>query len=181
MTLAASDPPDEVYADIVPPYEYATDVTTTGQELPYVGGTASDSAVEAEHRFAGFAIRNPAVHLQKMIWCIAVRAQNELVHLPDFEIADAAIASLEESTATETASAEFAKQTRIFFETLSIKCEAFPGPDLARAPEPVQARTPLGRRLREIRQRIEASGAPLLDWNDIERELAERRGKRNSE
>lgn len=39
-----------------------------------------------------------------------------------------------------------------------------------------QPRTPLGRRLWEIRNRILASGEPLLDWDDIEREVAERRG-----
>ncbi len=38
------------------------------------------------------------------------------------------------------------------------------------------SRTALGRRLREIRQRIEASGQPLLDWDGIDRELWERRG-----
>jgi len=31
-------------------------------------------------------------------------------------------------------------------------------------------------RLREIRSSIVASGEPLLDWDDIEREVAERRG-----
>jgi hypothetical protein len=35
--------------------------------------------------------------------------------------------------------------------------------------------TPLGRKLWEIRAKIIASGEPLLDWNDIERELAESR------
>jgi len=38
--------------------------------------------------------------------------------------------------------------------------------------------SPLGRQLREIRQRIVASGAPLLDWNELDREMAERRGER---
>jgi hypothetical protein len=37
-------------------------------------------------------------------------------------------------------------------------------------------RTPLGRELVEIRKRIVASGQPLLDWDDLEREVAERRG-----
>jgi len=36
--------------------------------------------------------------------------------------------------------------------------------------------TPLGRRLWQIRQRIVESGGPLLDWDGIEREVAERRG-----
>lgn len=40
-----------------------------------------------------------------------------------------------------------------------------------------QRRTPLGRRLDEIRKRIEASGQPLLSsWEEIDRELADRRG-----
>jgi hypothetical protein len=36
--------------------------------------------------------------------------------------------------------------------------------------------TPLGQRLWQIRQRIVESGEPLLDWEGIEREVAERRG-----
>ena len=38
--------------------------------------------------------------------------------------------------------------------------------------------TPLGKRLWEIRQRIVDFGEPLLDWEGIEREVAERRGGR---
>lgn len=36
-------------------------------------------------------------------------------------------------------------------------------------------RTPLGRRLAEIRERIKASGQPLLTWEDVDRELGDRR------
>jgi hypothetical protein len=36
--------------------------------------------------------------------------------------------------------------------------------------------TPLGQRLWQIRQEIVESGEPLLSWDDIEREVAERRG-----
>ena len=39
-----------------------------------------------------------------------------------------------------------------------------------------QAKTPLGRRLWEIRARIVASGTPLLSWDEIDREVQERRG-----
>ena len=38
-------------------------------------------------------------------------------------------------------------------------------------------RTPLGRRLWTIRRRILASGQPLLDWQDIENEVRDRRGE----
>jgi hypothetical protein len=44
--------------------------------------------------------------------------------------------------------------------------------------EEFHPQTPLGRRLWEIRQRIIASGEPLLDWDDLEREVAERRRER---
>ncbi len=37
-------------------------------------------------------------------------------------------------------------------------------------------KTPLGERLRQIRERIVASGKPLLDEDEIEKELASRRG-----
>ncbi len=40
--------------------------------------------------------------------------------------------------------------------------------------------TPLGRELWEIRQRVLESGQPLLDWEDLEREVADRRGERPS-
>jgi hypothetical protein len=41
---------------------------------------------------------------------------------------------------------------------------------------PLPLRTPLARKLWELRQRIIARGVPLLDWDDIEREVQERRG-----
>jgi hypothetical protein len=42
---------------------------------------------------------------------------------------------------------------------------------------PRTPRTPLGERLLRIRERIVASGEPLLSWAEIEREVAERRGE----
>jgi hypothetical protein len=41
-------------------------------------------------------------------------------------------------------------------------------------------RTSLAKRLWELRQKIIASGRPLLDWDDLENELHERRGERSS-
>lgn len=38
------------------------------------------------------------------------------------------------------------------------------------------AKTPLGRRLREIRQRIVAEGGRLLDWDEVRAEVRSRRG-----
>jgi len=38
------------------------------------------------------------------------------------------------------------------------------------------ARTPLGRKLRELRSRILRSGAPTLGWEEIEEDVASRRG-----
>ena len=52
-------------------------------------------------------------------------------------------------------------------------------PNIARDSRP--ARTALGKRLLEIRQRIVASGQPLLDWEAFDREMKERRGSRNQE
>lgn len=43
--------------------------------------------------------------------------------------------------------------------------------------EPYCARTALGQRLCRIRERIVASGAPLLGWEDVERAIAESRGR----
>ena len=39
-------------------------------------------------------------------------------------------------------------------------------------------KTALGRKLWELRQQIIASGTPLLDWDELEDELAERKGER---
>jgi hypothetical protein len=39
------------------------------------------------------------------------------------------------------------------------------------------ARTELGRRLRALREQIVASGERLLDWDELEQEIAERRGE----
>jgi len=41
-------------------------------------------------------------------------------------------------------------------------------------------KTELAKRLWEIRKRIVASGTPLLDWEDVAREVAERRGERGN-
>jgi hypothetical protein len=49
--------------------------------------------------------------------------------------------------------------------------EAHPTPE-----EYFEPRTPLGRQLWELRKRIVASGEPLLDREQIEREVVERRG-----
>jgi len=43
------------------------------------------------------------------------------------------------------------------------------------------SRTELGGVLRKIRADIVASGAPLLDWDALDREIAERRGDKNGE
>jgi hypothetical protein len=37
------------------------------------------------------------------------------------------------------------------------------------------ARTPLGKKLLEVRQKILVSGRPLLDWDDIDSEIAQQR------
>lgn len=40
----------------------------------------------------------------------------------------------------------------------------------------LKSKPPLGERLQKIRKEIVASGVPLLDWEGVEREKAERRG-----
>jgi hypothetical protein len=41
-------------------------------------------------------------------------------------------------------------------------------------------RTPLGKKLLEIRRKIVASGRPLLTWDDVEREISEQRGRQTT-
>jgi hypothetical protein len=53
-------------------------------------------------------------------------------------------------------------------------------PERQKAPEEYVPQTRLGQRLWQIRQGIVESGeSPLLDWDDIEREVTERRGGSN--
>jgi hypothetical protein len=52
-------------------------------------------------------------------------------------------------------------------------------PERQGTPEEYVPKTPLGQRLWQIRQEVVESGEPLLDWDDIEREVAERRGGSN--
>lgn len=54
-------------------------------------------------------------------------------------------------------------------------------PVKASMPKPSAARTELGRKLRELRRRIVASGQPLLDENELNREIRERRGVEQAE
>jgi hypothetical protein len=42
-----------------------------------------------------------------------------------------------------------------------------------------KARTPLGRRLEELRTAIVSSGTRLLTWDELECEVSERRGERS--
>ena len=42
-----------------------------------------------------------------------------------------------------------------------------------------KAKTPLGRRLKRIRAKIEDSGVPLLTWEQIAAAAPERRGERH--
>lgn len=39
-------------------------------------------------------------------------------------------------------------------------------------------KTPLGRKLSRIRQQIVATGEPLLSWDEVNQEVAERRGEK---
>lgn len=49
---------------------------------------------------------------------------------------------------------------------------------LAAPARPASASAPLAERLRAVRERIVASGEPLLSWSEIAAEVAERRGER---
>lgn len=52
---------------------------------------------------------------------------------------------------------------------------------LGRAARPREPRTALGRRLLALRAKIVESGVPLLNWDEVEREAAERRAARENE
>jgi hypothetical protein len=52
-----------------------------------------------------------------------------------------------------------------------------PKSDPPKPPESAPARTELGRQLRALRERIVASGQPLLSVEELDREVASRRGE----
>jgi hypothetical protein len=47
------------------------------------------------------------------------------------------------------------------------------------APPPSKSRTELGARLRKLRDQVLATEGPAFRWEDLQRELAERRGERD--
>jgi hypothetical protein len=53
--------------------------------------------------------------------------------------------------------------------------------EASKLPEPRPSKTPLGKRLSEIRERIVASGVPLLDDAELARERADRRGDNDTD
>lgn len=59
--------------------------------------------------------------------------------------------------------------------------KAIAKPRATKAVKPEPEISELGKKLWEIRARIEASGVPLLTFEEIEREVAERRGGHYSE
>jgi hypothetical protein len=58
------------------------------------------------------------------------------------------------------------------------EAQAGVSPASATTTDAEQAGSDLGRKLRALRAKIVASGAPLLDWDELEEEVAERRGER---
>lgn len=89
----------------------------------------------------------------------------DLLPLPAGQVSELVPISISQSgRTTELGARRFEETTEQWHET-------------PRPTKPKQRRTPLGRRLDEIRERVKASGQPLLSWEDIDRELAERRGE----
>jgi len=128
--------------------------TTTVQEEPtVVVSSGLEGFVESGLGVARFTVRARESTWHKDFWCLLMHARNELVHLPDLELSEEELGYFEDTTLSQ-----------------------IPRPELSRAP-----RTELGRRLRELRQRIVASGQALLDWDELDREMQQRRGERVAE
>ena len=163
-------------------FAYATAVATTSDDTPsFVAASGSQVDVDPEPHFAGFTIRSTRSHWWKRIWCSANRAGNELLRLSDVEMADAMIGHIEESTATEMAWPELSRNLDAIIQNRSVThltMDNDASDAICAAP---RARTELGQRLREIRQRIKATGQQLLDWDALDRELLERRGEHEAE
>ena len=63
----------------------------------------------------------------------------------------------------------------VAYAFVDVECSAGELSDNCEAP--FHPRTELGRRLWEIRQQIVAAGQANMSWDDVEREVAERRGE----
>jgi hypothetical protein len=116
---------------------------------------------------------------QKCLWSVTREFRNLLVHYVTLEAAEEQVGLPGDATASDT------PWPGLWGKTIHVLAPPRPAngsstPTVSSMPRP-QARTALGRRLREIRERIVASGRPLLSLEELDREIAARRGERQPE
>lgn len=152
-----------------------TDITTSGIEDAQV--LMAPRTVDLPESGTAVAllticIRKPEdEHWYQCLWSIAREPTNERVHNRDVEAPDQidwpCIGTTSENSLLPS------RQLRTMLLLPDMPVDATPtSRHLSRSP-----RTELGRRLREIRERIVASGTHLLSIDEVDRELAARRGE----
>lgn len=170
---------------------FVTNPTTTmgKEELVVVATSGSEGFVESEFFLGCLAVRLPRTTWQKWYWYVLRHHRNELAHLSHLEASEEQLGCPGDATATETPWPEFWTEVGTHEKAIcgmrprtrhlsdAFKPHKASEPDLLAPP----ARTAIGKRLREIRRRIVASGEPLLDWDAFDREMRERRGERRPE
>jgi hypothetical protein len=163
-------------------FSYALDIaTTTGGGEPYVATSGSQVETEAKPCVARFDVRIGASGWKKTLWCFGKRAENEVLGFPDMELPGLVVDHMEESAATEIGSPELAKHIEAIIRSLTVRTPEEDTGESGTVAEVVCGRTELGQRLRDIRRRIKTSGERLLGWDDVDCELRDRRGSRDSE
>jgi hypothetical protein len=104
---------------------------------------------------------------RKTLWYLVSRQRNELVHFTRFQAAEEQLGYPAQPTASATELAELWRP----METLLTQTDPAFRP----------SRTELGRKLREIRRRYLLRGGRLMTADEIDEEIAFRRGERDQE
>ena len=94
--------------------------------------------------------------------------------IKEFAEVSALIKEFEEVSAFRDITSSYLNPADRFFRLIDAKVGLFPGSIITFSPK-----TELAKRLWEIRQQIIASGEPLLTWDGLEKEIAERRSERS--
>lgn len=155
------------------PSRFATDAATEPAEEFDVVASGSAEAAGRDLSMAEVDI-SPAqergVIWRKTLWCVLSHHRNESVHLTRFEAEEEQVGYPAQATATATEVAEAWRGVETEIPAAHREDPAFES-----------SRTELGRQLRELRRRYILGGGQLLGPEEIDREVAERRGEREQE
>ena len=159
---------------------YANNAATElgGGEGYLVGSGGSEEFADEEITYGSITLQPPrptSTTWWTTLWYTFRHARNEWVHLANLEATEDQIGFPAQATASATEWAQLWKHIETFIEHVPLEVRT--GLDPALGP----SKTELGRKLREIRARYLARGGELLTAEEIDREVAERRGEQYPE